>query len=170
MKFFPYVLLFVIIVVVASPVSVHAQACDPKDATSCGTKIDRTPSTAAPGGTPAGVSPGTTPAGVSPGTTPAGVSPGTGKEGKETLKNPLKFNSLPKLIEAILGGVVQLGAILLAFMLVWVGFLFVVAQGNPEKVSAARSALVWTVIGGLILLGATAISKVIQATVQSISS
>ncbi len=109
---------------------------------------------------------GTTKAGGGTGTTDAGG--GTGGI-RETLKNPLKFDSLPKLMEAILGAVVQLGAILLVFMLVWVGFLFVVAQGNPEKLSSARSALIWTLIGGMILLGATAISKVIEATVTSIT-
>ncbi len=53
-------------------------------------------------------------------------------------------------------------------MLVYVGFLFVAAQGNEEKIRSARSALVWTLIGGLILLGATAISKVIQATANTL--
>lgn len=126
-----------------------------------GSATSGTPSTGSTGG---GGSTGITGGGGSKGTT------GGGGGGGETLKNPLKFNSLPELISGILSGVVQLGAILLVFMLVYVGFLFVMAQGNPEKVSAARSALVWTVIGGLILLGAEAISKVIEATVQSISS
>jgi hypothetical protein len=95
---------------------------------------------------------------------------GTGNTGgATTLQNPLKFNSLPALMDAILQAIVQIGAILLTFMLVWVGFLFVMAQGNPEKLSAARSALIWTLIGGLILLGAEAISKVVEATVQSLS-
>lgn len=96
---------------------------------------------------------------------------GTGACGEEpgTLKNPLKFCNLSDLVTGILTAVVQLGAILLVFMLVWVGFLFVVAQGSPEKISSARSALIWTLIGGLILLGATAISEVIKATVNSIT-
>jgi hypothetical protein len=89
--------------------------------------------------------------------------------GAQTLKNPLKFNSLPELLNAVLDAVIELGAILLVFMLVWVGFLFVTAQGNPEKVSTARSALLWTLIGGLILLGAKAISLVVQSTVTSIT-
>jgi archaellum component FlaF (FlaF/FlaG flagellin family) len=72
-------------------------------------------------------------------------------------------------MDAILQAVVDIGAIVLIFMLVWVGFLFVTAQGNPEKISSARSALIWTVIGGLILLGAEAISKVIEATVSSLA-
>lgn len=108
------------------------------------------------------------------GTPFSGGSGGTPAEGgvtssNGTLQNPLQnIDSLPELIDAILHAVVQIGAILLTVMLVWVGFLFVVAQGNPEKLSTARSALIWTVIGGLILLGAEAISQVIQATVKGL--
>jgi ABC-type uncharacterized transport system permease subunit len=87
------------------------------------------------------------------------------------LENPLKdIDDLPSLLRAILGAIVQLGAILLVVMLVWVGFLFVTARGNPEEISKARSALTWTVIGGLILLGAQAISEVIQATANSLNT
>jgi hypothetical protein len=45
---------------------------------------------------------------------------------------------------------------------------FVAAQGNEEKIRSARSALVWTVIGGLILLGAKAIALVIEQTVSTL--
>lgn len=86
-----------------------------------------------------------------------------------TLTNPLKsISSLPQLMNAILDGVVEIGSILLTIMIVYVGFLFVAAQGNEEKIRSARSALVWTVVGGLILLGAKAISLVIQNTVSAL--
>lgn len=100
---------------------------------------------------------------------PIGGAGNTGG-GSGRLENPLNVSSLPDLLKAILGGVVEIGAILLTVMIVYVGFLFVAAQGNEEKIRSARSALVWTVIGGLILLGATAISEVIQATVGTITS
>ena len=84
------------------------------------------------------------------------------------LQNPLNAGSIPELIGVVLRAVVQLGSIVLVLALVWVGFLFVAAQGAEEKIREARSALVWTVIGGLILLGATAISAAIQATAQAL--
>ncbi len=84
------------------------------------------------------------------------------------LMNPLKVDSLEGFLEAILKGVVQIGTIVLIMMLVYVGFLFVASRGNAEKLQGAKSALVWTVIGGLILLGATAIQAVITGTVQSL--
>jgi hypothetical protein len=54
-------------------------------------------------------------------------------------------------------------------MLIYVGFLFVTARGEPGKITAARQALLWTVVGALILLGAEAISAGIQATVKALS-
>lgn len=62
----------------------------------------------------------------------------------------------------------MLGTIALVVALVWVGALFVFAQGAEEKIRDARNALMWTVIGGLVLLGAQSISIVIQNTVQSL--
>ena len=91
----------------------------------------------------------------------------TGNSGV-ALVNPLKVDSVPEFLALILKAVVNLGSIILVLMLVYVGFLFVVAQGNEEKLQNAKSALLWTVVGGLVLLGAQAISLVIQATVGSL--
>lgn len=91
-----------------------------------------------------------------------------GSTGGQTIQNPLKVCSLTDLLTLVLKGVVQIGTIALTLAIIWVGFLFVSAQGNAEKISAARSALVWTIIGGLILLGAQAIGLVVQSTVSSL--
>lgn len=85
------------------------------------------------------------------------------------LVNPLKgVDTFDQFLKAILDGVIQIGTIILIMMLVYVGFKFVVARGNPEEIQSARSALVWTVIGGLVLLGATTIQMVITGTVESL--
>ncbi|MGB4076431.1 MAG: hypothetical protein WBK28_01870 [Minisyncoccia bacterium] len=83
----------------------------------------------------------------------------------EGLKNPLNADSLQELLTVILRALVSIGSILLVLALVWVGFLFVFAQGQEEKIRDARNALMWTVVGGLLLLGAEAIALVIEATV-----
>ncbi|MEK7099926.1 MAG: hypothetical protein AAB883_02195 [Patescibacteria group bacterium] len=108
---------------------------------------------------------GTQTNGGTSGTQTNGGTSGTGGG----LQNPLQnINSLPELVDAILTAIVRIGGIVLVLALVYVGFLFVAAQGNEEKIRNARSALLWTVIGGLILLGATAISAVIKGTVAGI--
>lgn len=97
------------------------------------------------------------------------VNPGPGAARSGGLENPLNgVSTLPEFLKAILAGVVQIGTIILIMMLVYVGFLFVAARGNSEKLQGAKSALLWTVIGGLILLGATSIQLVIEGTVNSL--
>lgn len=54
-------------------------------------------------------------------------------------------------------------------MMVFVGYKFVVAQGEPAKITEARAMLLWTVVGALILLGSQAIAIGIKATVQALS-
>lgn len=110
------------------------------------------------------------------GPTGSGVNAGTGAETPSSstgggLTNPLNnIDSLPKFMEVILQAVVQIGTIILTLAIVYVGFLFVQAQGNEEKIKAARSSLMWTVIGGLVLLGASTIGKVIESTVGALGS
>lgn len=91
--------------------------------------------------------------------------------GNTTLVNPLGGGtSLNALLADVLQFVVRIGSVVVILMLVYVGFLFVVARGNPGEISKARQALLWTVIGALVLLGAEAIAQGIQATVQALSS
>lgn len=85
------------------------------------------------------------------------------------LTNPLNnINSLPDFMNAILDAVVTIGSIILTLAIVYVGFLFVQAQGNDEKIKSARSALMWTVIGGLVLLGARTVGLVITSTIGAL--
>jgi len=96
----------------------------------------------------------------------SGVTGGSGT----TLINPLQAGtSLQGFLISILDFVIRIGTIVIILMLVYVGYLFVVAQGSDSKLSEAKHALLWTLIGALILLGAKAIALAIQATVQAIT-
>ncbi|MDB5245363.1 MAG: protein of unknown function with transrane region [Parcubacteria group bacterium] len=127
---------------------------------------DPVPSGATPA-TPSGATPAT-PSGATP-LTPSGATPADNSDGKG-LVNPLKnISSLDGLLSAVLNAIVTvLAPIFLTLAFIYVGFLFVMARGNAEKISSARSALVWTVIGALILLGANAIGLVIKSTVSGL--
>lgn len=102
---------------------------------------------------------------------------GSGGDSNITLINPLNLGNcstadggcLNAFLQAVLNFVIQIGTIIVILMLVYIGFKFVVAQGEPGKISEARQMLLWTVIGALILLGAKVIATGIQATVQALS-
>lgn len=97
---------------------------------------------------------------------------GSGGDGAGTgdtkLINLSTVNSIPELLEKVLSLLVQVGTILLVFFLVLTGFKFVAAQGNPGAIEEARTSLTWVVIGGMLLLGAQALSMVIAAAVTSL--
>ncbi|MBP7741358.1 MAG: hypothetical protein KA104_01535 [Candidatus Pacebacteria bacterium] len=100
---------------------------------------------------------------------PAGAGTDATSESSGGLTNPLNnINSLPEFMNAILDAVIQIGTIVLTLAIVYVGFLFVQAQGNEEKIKSARSALLWTVIGGLVLLGAKTVGLVISSTIGAL--
>lgn len=119
-----------------------------------------------------GGNPPPTPTGGNPNPLPTGGNEdpvSTGGNPSTALINPLgSIDSLEELVNEIMKAVVRIGSILLTLAIIWVGFKFVVAQGNEEKLQEARGAFVWVVIGGLILLGAQAISLVIQQTVEGL--
>ena len=83
--------------------------------------------------------------------------------------NPVpSYTSIPGLIQAILEGALRIGIPIIALAIVYCGFLFVAARGNSEKLTKAKDALLYTLIGAAILLGAWAIAKMISATVLAL--
>ena len=81
--------------------------------------------------------------------------------------NPLQSATLEDFLLAILNVVVYIMYPIIVLMIVYTGFLFVSAQGNPAKLQEARRALIWTVIGALVILGSKALALAIKGTVQS---
>jgi hypothetical protein len=85
-----------------------------------------------------------------------------------TLENPITASSLQSLLYSILSIIVQIAIPVLVVMVIYTGFLFVSAKGNPQKLTAARGALTGVLIGALIILGAYAIAQAIQDTVNKL--
>ncbi len=96
------------------------------------------------------------------------AAPPIGNNSAPGLTNPLNAPDLQTLLAEVLGYAVQIGSLFLSLMLIYVGFLFVAARGNEEKLQNAKAALLWTVVGGLLLLGASAIGAAIGATAKSL--
>lgn len=94
------------------------------------------------------------------------------------LVNPLKGvdcssgngDCLMAFLQSILTYVIRIGTIVVILMIVYVGYLFVIAQGVPGEIQKARQALLWTIVGALILLGSQAIAISIKATVQTLGT
>ena len=99
-----------------------------------------------------------------------GVPMGGAGSGHE---NPLRgnANTIPDLLMLIIEQfVVPIGGVIVVFMFIYSGFLFVTAQGNSEKLQKAKDSFIYTIIGAALVLGAFAISSIIQNTVEQIKT
>ena len=98
---------------------------------------------------------------------PTGVAPADPNEGR--IANPIpSVTSIPNLIRTILIGAIKIGIPVIALAIVYCGFLFVSARGNSEKITKAKDALLYTLIGAGILLGSWAIAELISETVSGL--
>jgi len=82
---------------------------------------------------------------------------------------PLEGNLFSLLVN-VLNIVVFFMFPIIVLMVVYTGFLFVAAQGNESKITEARRALVFTLIGALVVLGAKVIAVTICGTVQGLGA
>ncbi len=85
--------------------------------------------------------------------------------------NPLAKKGIETIngfIEVLLEGIIKIGTPIVALAIIYSGFLFVFARGNSEKLSKAKTTLLYTLIGAAILLGSWAIAQIISETVLSL--
>ena len=90
----------------------------------------------------------------------------------KTITNPLQggVDTIPEFIEAIINIVLIIGIPILTLAIIYAGFTYVKAQGNPGELEVAHRTLLYTVIGGALLLGAFVIANAIGKTVDDIKS
>jgi hypothetical protein len=82
--------------------------------------------------------------------------------------NPINQSTLDGFLAVLLEGAIKIGLPIIALAIIYSGFLFVKARGNPEELTKAKAAFLYTLIGAAILLGAWALVLLIQATVTSL--
>ena len=68
------------------------------------------------------------------------------------ITNPLASPDLIVLIEQISDTLIKLAIPIAVILIIWIGIQFFLAQGNPEKITKAKSALLYLIIGLAILL------------------
>lgn len=95
---------------------------------------------------------------------------GTQTNLQSTIPNPFKTGgTLADLFTVIAEKIIlPIGGVLAVLAFIYSGFMFVTARGDEGKIKTARTALLYTAIGTVILLGATVIAKVLDTTVQSL--
>ena len=117
------------------------------------------------GGVPAGSS-GSANGGVPSSSNPAPITINLG------ISNPFKGgDTLPDIITAVLNNIIEpIAAVVVVIMIIYSGFKYITAEGNPGKIKEANQGLLGVLIGTLILLGAGAISTAITGTLKNFIS
>lgn len=118
-------------------------------------------------GTPVGGTPAANPQSGTPvGGTPTQTT-GTGQS-SVTLQNPLaNISTIPDLLAAILQVMVIIAIPIIIFFIIMAGFKYVTARGNAKQIEEASRALLYAIIGGVLIIGATAIAQIIKNLVNA---
>jgi hypothetical protein len=97
--------------------------------------------------------------------------PGGGGDGsvcsKGKLCNPLNTETVNEFIVKVIEVLIVFAVPIIVLFIMYSGFLFVTARGDVEQIKTARRALLWSVLGGVIALGAKLIIEVIQGTITA---
>lgn len=86
------------------------------------------------------------------------------------LTNPLKAKNIIQFLVQILDILLTFAIPIVVLFIIYGGFKLVVAQGNPSEIEKGRSAILWAIIGGVIVLSAKLIINIIQSTVTALQS
>ena len=85
------------------------------------------------------------------------------------LRNPVQFPDIASFIEGALRALVTIALPIVAFFIVYSGFLFVSARGNDSKLSKAKENFKWVILGSALILGAWVLATMIAGTVAQLT-
>ena len=86
------------------------------------------------------------------------------------IDNPLNASSIQGLIDSIIKIMIEIGTPIAILFLIYAGFLYVKAMGKPAEVTKAHQALLWTLVGIAVLLGASILAKIIAGTISQLGA
>lgn len=116
-----------------------------------------------------GVSTPTTGTGASSGGVSNPTTSSNSQSSTFTLQNPLnsKITSLGALVQNFVVIFSYIAILFAVLVLIYIGFRYVLAQGNPAEMSKLSTWLGWTVVGIAIIIGARLIIQVVINTLSS---
>lgn len=94
-------------------------------------------------------------------------NPGAQEDLSYSLQNPLAFDSVQGFIVAVLNIIIVIATPIVVIFIILAGFQYVTARGDATKVKNATQALTYSVIGGVLIIGAVAIAEIIKNLITS---
>ncbi len=77
----------------------------------------------------------------------------------------LDCDSIPACLELLFKSAVNVAFPVAVVCILWSGFLFVSAGGDPAKIKTARETLLWSIIGLTVVIGAWALAVAFQESI-----
>lgn len=97
-----------------------------------------------------------------------GVGGGGQDGGSVSLQNPLGNQTLLGFFQDILDVLMVFAVPIIVLFIIYAGFKYVTAQGKPEEISTANRALLFAIVGGVLILGAQLLLYVISGTIEAL--
>lgn len=72
--------------------------------------------------------------------------------GEVIIKNPLKFGTIPDILNSVAGFLYALALAVVTVMVLWGGLQILTAAGNPSQIDKGKQTLLWAVIGTVVIL------------------
>jgi hypothetical protein len=88
-------------------------------------------------------------------------------QGGVNIENPIIAKNITQLFMTIIDVLLVFAVPLIVFFIIYAGFLYVTARGNESTIQKAHAALLFALVGGVIILGAKVLITVISGTVDS---
>jgi len=95
---------------------------------------------------------------------------GTLPAGSAQLVNPIKYDTFAEFAAAIIGTAAQVLMPFVVLGFIYSGFLFVKAQGNETELTKAKTAITYSIVGAIILLGSWSFAQIIGRTIETITT
>ncbi len=89
-------------------------------------------------------------------------------QNQRSLTNPLRFSSIESFIEGALKAMVMIALPIISVFIIWAGFMFIKARGNPGEISTAKKNLGYVLIGATLILSAWVLATLIGGTVSQL--
>lgn len=100
---------------------------------------------------------------VDTGTGSGGTSAAAGGTGTSVeLPNPLGIGTIGDLMNKIIDGLILFATPIVVAVVIWAAYLFISSRGEPDKITQARNALLYAILGYAILLLAKGIGVIIS--------
>lgn len=95
---------------------------------------------------------------------------GSGNCEQGKLCNPIGSVSLADFLGKVASAVLKIGVPIAAVFIIFSGLKFVMAAGDTKAIEDAKRIFWYTIIGTAILLGASALAKILETTINSVAS